>query len=205
MDTAASFAGSPELTAILGILTVLGFVATIYFGVKSTRLDRARKKLDYADLQTCANDLGAKLKKTFVPDVCFTPGLNGATFANLLVREFGHNIPVYVGQTFSLEDTKHLKDRGSRYLDTSKWRVFIPDVLFKYVGCKVLIIDDFAMSGDFLRAAKEIFVDAGFSDSQVKTVTIAATKVAVKTNKGPDLVWMTSESDEFYFPWGRAD
>ena len=70
---------------------------TAYYGNKSIRLEKAKKKLEWQDLQSSAVDLGNKIKREFVPDIVFTPGLRGATFVSLLIGEFNGEIPVFVG------------------------------------------------------------------------------------------------------------
>src|SRR6266498_1264309 len=93
------------LTYFFIITTILGLILTVYYGRKSRELEKSRKKLEWADLQASANDLGAKLKKQFKPRIVFTPGLRGATFANLLLNEFDYEIPIFVGVS-SWKDNK---------------------------------------------------------------------------------------------------
>lgn len=191
------------LNIILGIVSVVGVGLTIYYGTRTARLERARKRLDYSDLQACANDLGAEINKEFKPDFCFTPGLSGATFAHLLVGELTSQLPTYVGRTYPLEKVPS-SEEGKHYIDTTKWRVAIPDEIFNFTDKRVLVIDDFAMSGDFLQNLKDCLIKAGFAPENIRSATIAATRVAYKGHKGPDYVWMRPDNDDFFFPWGRA-
>ena len=195
----------PIVTATLSAISILGVLATFYFGVKSVRLERQMKSLEYADLQACANDLGRKINRSFKADVCFTPGLTGATFANLLVSELENWLPVYVGNTFPKDPRMSAEIAGDAcQIVTSKWRVHIPEELLGYRSGKILIVDDFAMSGDFLENLKEYLLSEGFSAENVKSCTVAATKVAVHSGKGPDFFWKTADNDDFFFPWGKA-
>lgn len=194
------------VTIALSITSVAGVIATFYYGIKSTRLERQKKQLDYADLQTCANDLGMKIQKVVQPQVCFTPGLNGATFANLLVAEFRDWVPVFVGNTFPIDARSDHPVAGTIcQISTSRWRVHIPEELLEYTDCSILIIDDFAFSGDFLLRLKNFLLESGFQEDKVRSVCVATTKVAERSGKAPDFYWRLADNDDFYFPWGRAD
>lgn len=188
-----------------GLTTVVGLVLTIYYNHKSARLEIARKKIGWADLQSCANDLGSEIKKSFQPDVMFTPGLRGATFANLLVEEFEKDMPVLVGVT-SWKTKPGAVSACPTFLSiaTNKWYIHIPECLMSFKGCRVLIVDDFAMSGDFLEQVKKLLISHGFEDKNIKTVCMATTKVAEHNHKAPDYSWMQVADDDFYFPWGKA-
>jgi hypothetical protein len=41
--------------------TIIGIILTIYHGRKSIELERPKKKLEWSDLQSCANDFSSKL------------------------------------------------------------------------------------------------------------------------------------------------
>ena len=43
--------------------TIIGIIFTIYYGRKSIELEKSKKKLEWSDSQSCANDLGSKLKQ----------------------------------------------------------------------------------------------------------------------------------------------
>jgi hypoxanthine phosphoribosyltransferase len=193
------------LSLVFGATTVIGLVLTVYYGRKSAQLELARKKLDWADLQSCANDLGSAIKKSFSPDVILTPGLRGATFANLLINEFDKELPVFVGITSWKEKTGAISTCSNYLLiETNKWYVHIPQCVLGYKGKNILIVDDFAMSGDFLERVRTLFVSEGFEEAAVKTACIATTKVAVHNHKAPNYFWMETTDDNFYFPWGKA-
>jgi hypoxanthine phosphoribosyltransferase len=192
------------ITWIFGITTVLGIVLTVYFGIKSTRLEKARKKLEWIDLQTSSSELSTKVKKEFLPNVICTPGLHGATFVNILISELGE-IPVFVGVSSWKNNVGAIKQlKGYFLIETNKWYVHIPETTLDFKGQNLLIVDDFAMSGDFLEKLKEFFISNGFDKKNIRTMCIATTKVAVHNHKAPDYYWMEASDDSFYFPWGKA-
>jgi hypoxanthine phosphoribosyltransferase len=187
--------------------TIIGIVLTVYYGRKSIELEKSKKKLEWSDLQSCANDLGSKLKqrKSFLPKIIFTPGLRGATFANLLLGELDHDVPIFVGIS-SWKDNPHAirQINGFIQIETKKWYVYIPESILDFTGQNLLILDDFAMSGDFLEKVRDLLISKGFESKNIKTMCIATTKVAVHNHKSPDYFWMETTDDNFYFPWGKA-
>jgi len=194
--------------AIVGIgIGVLGVIATIYFALKAQASNHARRRLEWADLQSAATDLGRRIRREFNPVALITPGLTGATFANLLADEFHGQPPVYVGVRVwkgDPVDSPSILADDSFILETQKWTVTIPKAPVRIPKGIVLIVDDFVMSGDFLNNLKEVFESAGLDSSRVRSAAIAATKVAIANHKAPDYFWWTADDDNFYFPWGKA-
>ncbi len=194
------------LNVVFGLITIISFGLTIFYGIKSTRLEKQRKKLDWTDLQSCAKDLGNELKKTgFNPDMIFTPGLRGATFANLLQNEIVQQIPVYVGISYWKDSISkcELID-GYELIETSKWYVLFPKLPMCQKGKKILILDDYVMSGDFLKSTKKMLIDFGLDENNIKSMAVTTTKIAIESHKAPDYYWMTTFDSNFYFPWGKA-
>ena len=121
---------------------------------------------------------------------------------------FDNEPPILVG---TLIWRKH-KERNEDPLDlsgyylytTNKWYAYVPEVIFVNKKIKVLIVDDFAMSGDFIYGFKEYLLKNGFNDSNIKTACVITTNVAINNNKAPNYYWKTVDSDDFYFPWGKA-
>jgi hypoxanthine phosphoribosyltransferase len=199
-------AGMDAWLGIGGFLVgIVGIVLTIYYAQQAQRLNKMRKRLEWADLQAAASDLGQRMKHNFAPAVVVTPGLTGATFANLLVTEFPNQPPVLVG-TRTWKDDPHapvLPD-DSIVIDTKKWIVTIPRKVLLYQSGKILIVDDFVMSGDFLDLLKARMVEAGIDAARIVAASIVVTKVAIKNRKSPDYYWWVADDDDFFFPWGKA-
>jgi len=184
---------------------IVGVVLTIYYARKSERLNRMRKRLEWPDLQAAATDLGRRIKRDVQPAALVTPGLAGATFANLLVSEFPNQPPVYVGTRIWREDPHDEVRPGSwMVLNTKKWIVTIPDGVLNHKDGTILIVDDFVMSGDFLDAFRDKLVSEGVDSSRIRAASLACTRVAIANHKGPDYYWWLADNDDFYFPWGKA-
>ncbi|WP_025146352.1 hypothetical protein [Pedobacter jeongneungensis] len=212
---------------LLGILTIVGFGLTIYYGIKAAKseeklnaitkeqtllniqfqdLERQKRSIDFQDILSCANELKSDLLELgFRPDVIFAPGLRGATFANVLENEFiKDSLPVMVGiSTWSNFDYFD-NVVGYRILTTKKWQLLIPELLFVDTQRKLLIVDDFAMTGDFLSILKEELIKHGYLPHNLKSITIATTRVAIENKTAPDLYWRENVDSNFFFPWGKA-
>ncbi len=194
------------LLAVVGTaFGVVGTVLTVLLARRAERLNRERRRLEWPDLQAAASDLSRRILRDFAPGAVFTPGLSGATFTNLLVDQLGDELPVYVGIRFWRENGR-LPDSLPGYspVETNKWRVLVPEALLQGASEPVLIVDDFAMSGDFLEKLRAKLSEGGRDSAQVRSVTVAATNVAIRNHKAPDYYWWTADDDNFYFPWGRA-
>jgi hypoxanthine phosphoribosyltransferase len=187
------------------VVGIVGVILTVYFARKSSRLDKARKRLEWADLQAAANDLGQLIKRDCTPIAIVTPGTRGATFANLLASEFTDQPPVYVGiSTWKGGPHTNVLVDGWFEIETKKWIVHIPKEPSRYADGVVLIVDDFVMSGDFLDHLKSTLEAGGLEATRIRSASVAVTKVALKNHKAPDYYWWIADDDDFFFPWGKA-
>ncbi|NGZ76526.1 type I phosphoribosyltransferase [Saccharibacillus alkalitolerans] len=196
---------SPFWSWCFAVLSVVGVGLTIYYGIKSTKLEKKRVRLDWAEVQACTTDLHRQLKKTFDPELILATDLRGATISNLILQNFDYPVPTFTGMTFLKDQQKSdIELKGYFQIPTHKWDVFLPENLFQFTSKRLLIVDDFAMSGDYLKKLKEVLIEKGFNKEDIKTLCIATTKVAIKSQKAPDYYWLESDDDDFYFPWGKA-
>lgn len=93
---------------------------------------------------------------------------------------------------------------GYKVLTTKKWQLLIPELLFSDTKKKLLIVDDFAMTGDFLFILKDELIKYGYKPYNIKSITIATTRLAIENNTAPDLYWRKNADSNFFFPWGKA-
>jgi hypoxanthine phosphoribosyltransferase len=196
----------PDVVTAAGVLLgALGVGATVYYARKANVANRSKRRLDWVDIQTAANDLGRKIKNDFTPTVIVTPGLTGATFANLLSSEFTGQPPVYVGiRVWKGETSYDVLGDDVFAIETKKWNVYIPKAPARYPDGEILIIDDFVMSGDFLEELRKRLIEGGVPPGRVRSASIVATRVAIRNHKAPDYHWWIADDDDFYFPWGKA-
>ncbi|MFJ3422006.1 phosphoribosyltransferase family protein [Streptomyces sp. NPDC086082] len=187
------------------LIGITGIVLTVFYARKAEQLNKMRKRLDWSDLQAAASDLSQRIKSDFNPAAIITPGLTGATFANLLVTEFPGQPPVYVGTRTWKESAHSPKSESDSFLiETQKWIVTIPNSISEIREGDLLIVDDFAMSGDFLELLRSKLEEAGIEKGRIHSCSLAVTKVAIKNHKSPDYYWWVADDDDFFFPWGKA-
>lgn len=190
------------LTIIGTALSALGIVLTI----RGNKMAKNSKTIDWTQLQTAAKFLAKRLKRdSFVPDIIISPGQKGGIIAQLLVDYLDIEIPIYTGFLIP-HDKKIGKEFCEDYLviETTKWRVFLPKSLEITSNCSVLIVDDFVMSGDFLSKLRTELIHLKYFTSSIKSCSVAVTNVAIQTNKAPDYYWKKIDSEDSYFPWGKA-
>ncbi len=194
------------LNIVLAVLSVAGTAGTFFYGIKSSRLERERRKLTWDDLTVAAMDLAQKLKRTFQPELIFALSAKGTAISLIGLPELGCHLPLYVGLA---EDERHHKfpfaPEHFERLATTKWTLHIPIALFANNEKRVLILDDFVMSGDSLKSVVELLVSKGFNRNNLKTAAIISTRVAADAGKAPDYCWRTVADANFYFPWGKAN
>ena len=169
------------------------------------RLNLLRKRLEWADVQAAATDVARRITRDCTPVALITPGLTGATFANLLVEGLPGQPPVFVGTSTWKDATHGTVVAGDSFeFETNKWLVTVPRAPLLYAGGTLLIVDAFVMSGDFLEKLRTRLVEEGVDPARIKSASIAVTKVAIKNKKAPDYYWWEAADDDFYFPWGKA-
>jgi len=188
------------------VLACVGVGVSVHYARKADTADKSRRRLEWSDLQVAAHEMGVAVKKAIgEPVALLTPGLTGATFANLLVEEFPSAPPVYVGVRIWKRDSAGAAlCEDSFEIETERWVVSVPLAPLRHEGGHILVVDDFVMSGDFLQSVKKALLERGLSVDRVYSVSIAATRVAVDNRKGPDSYWWLADNGEFYFPWGKA-
>ena len=193
-----------SLITIIGFLIgVLGFALTIYSLVKSNREKRAKKNIKWEDLQSAAAYLSKKIKEARdIPDAIFTFSGRGAVIADLICYGLNHNIPVFVGLDIWKKEWGNLIFPGFINYETNKWYLHIPEIIYDFKSRKILIINDYTMSGDWIEKTRSKL--EGFQ--HIKFLSIVTTNLAKRRNQAPDYYWtIRADDDDFYFPWGKAE
>jgi hypoxanthine phosphoribosyltransferase len=196
------------LTIISTFVTVVSIITSIYYYKKSNKLEKEKLKLEWNEIRTVVDDLTENLKKTgFKPDIILAPGLRGAIISEILIENFNREIPVFVG-------VSHIHNPSNNKLDIetfkkikvrNHWNIYIPEVVFTHSNNKILIVDDFCLTGSFFNDLKEQLIENGFNQSNIKIFCSVITNVTKLSDSCPDFYWKIVPDDNFYFPWGRAN
>ncbi|MDR2719756.1 MAG: hypothetical protein LBC03_02995, partial [Nitrososphaerota archaeon] len=146
-----------------------------------------------------------KAKEGFKPDVIFAPCSRGATIANAMFDKQEERLPIYVGMRINKDDTasnigkiseKHEKCKqmncNNKKCDKTDWFVahtakhyhFIPyqliELLRTYKNINVLLLDDYANSGNSQRAIYQtIKTAAHISDDRIRAASFAVDNSAI--------------------------
>lgn len=196
---------SEIMSWLFGIIGVVGVGLTIYYESKSRKLEKLNKSLSWAELQAGTHDLCKQFRGNFKPEVILTPNLRGGIISHLVMDNYDYHIPVFVGQIFWRKLGGEITRIPNHFeIETGKWILYIPEALLEFKDKRLLIVDDFAMSGDTLANVKQLLISKGFNPELIKTVSLVTTKVAIQNNKAADYYWKASEDDSFFFPWGKA-
>ncbi|MCX4363070.1 MAG: hypothetical protein OSJ74_06790 [Clostridia bacterium] len=194
-----------EIIGVIGaLLGAWGVVLTII----SNRKNRKLKTVTWSDIQSATKFFWSKLNhEKFIPTFIITPGQKGGIIAQLISDFYDEKIPILSG-FLENKDNKKVEDNGYLTLSTTKWHVHIPIVLKtceNKKNIKLLIVDDFVMSGDFLYKLKKELLELGYIEQNIYSCAIAVTKVAIDAKKSPNYHWKVVEDKDFYFPWGKAE
>ena len=194
------------LTWTFGLVSAAGLLLTLHYGRKAARLERARQNLTWEDILIAADDLASQLSKIgFQPELLLATSARGAIIAHLIGRHLPHTIPVLVGIVEWKDDHLFEGDLSSYdAIDTNKVRIYIPKVVYANIERRVLLVDDFAMSGNGMSETRSRLEAHGFRPDAVKTATLIASVVAIASHRVPDFYWKKVDTLDFFFPWGRA-
>ena len=194
------------MTWTFGLASAAGFLLTLHYGRKAARLERDRQTLTWEDVVVATDDLASQISKSgFQPELFLATSARGAIIAHLMARHLSQTCPVLVG-IVEWKDEHLFQGDLSSYdaIDTSKVRLYIPKTVYANKESRVLLIDDFAMSGNGMAEARARLEAHGFQPDAVRTATLIVSAVAVDSYRVPDFYWKKVDSLDFFFPWGRA-
>lgn len=191
------------------ILAIISFAYAIYCRHVTKKTEKETRTINWQDINTATKHLAQQIGEKNKPDIIYIPNIKSGIIAYFIKDFFMEYIPIIVGQAipqkqFS-EDSKNKILNQKQYLSfqTNKWHCYIPKTILDYKDKKMLIIDDFAMSGDFLKLLKDTLIKAGFNEENIITVCIATTEVAIRSEAAPTFFWKKFSTTDIYMPWGK--
>jgi hypoxanthine phosphoribosyltransferase len=188
---------------ILGATTVLGFGLAVWQSMRAEQLNKRQRDLDWPRFRNAASDLARSVDRSkFIPDFILSISDRGAIVGHLVARELRRQIPIITAGYLDQEDTVSIP--GFLTLQGAKATTFLPEGLKGLKEKRVLLVDDFVMSGDGLLRVKNQLLEYGFAADSIRTGSVVATKVSIVSKKGPDFFAREAKDLDFFFPWGRA-
>lgn len=195
------------ISILIGIIGIVLSAISILLFLKEKQKNRT---IYWKDIPVAAGSLSEKIRKEFNPDIILIPNEKGGVVANFFKKSF----PKYINCIFGVGiPIKRINTSETNFISndfyffkTQKWYAYIPKYISHYNDKRILIIDDFAMTGDFLIELKRTLINhAGFEEQNIKTMCIATTEFAVANEKSPDYYWKKFDSSKVYLPWGRPE
>jgi hypoxanthine phosphoribosyltransferase len=191
------------LSVVLAVITVLGFGLAIWQYIRAEELNKRQRDLDWPQFRSAASDLARAVDRSgFMPDFILAASDRGAIVGNLVARELRRQIPIITAGYLDKPDGAGMP--GFDVLCGTKSTAYLPAGLRELATSKILVLDDFVMSGDGLAGMKKQLVSYGFAAEHVKSGAVVATKLSIANKKGPDFLARETKDFDFYFPWGRA-
>lgn len=185
---------------------LVGLGLAAWQALRAEQLARRVRSITWADLQVAAHKLAKQCERNKVrPSTIVAPSPLGGIVAELIRSELAPDCPILVGVIYSsnskMPDSLHgfVKRVGPR------WTVFVPNQNNKLwsVGY-VLIIDDFARTGETIKAVKDALIAQGASPEKLATAAVAVSDIALDNDRAPDFYWRAVHDINFSFPWGVA-
>jgi hypoxanthine phosphoribosyltransferase len=188
---------------ILGLTTVFGFGLAVWQAMRAEQLNKRQRDLDWPRFRNATSDLARSIDRSgFMPDFILSISDRGAIVGNLVARELRRQIPIItVGY---LDQADKVSIPGFLTLCGTKATTFLPEGLRDLKDKKVLLLDDFVMSGDGLLRVKNQPLEYGFAAECIRSGSVVTTKVSIANRKGPDFFAREAWDFDFFFPWGRA-
>jgi hypoxanthine phosphoribosyltransferase len=170
------------------------------------RLSLQLKTITMDDVQIFSQDV-VRFLKGWKPDVIYCPDLRAGFVGFFLAREIGIQVPILTGYIFS-KDKPVVDCNVDNYyevMETPRYHIMIERYIFKYIGKKILIVDEIAVTGEAIHAIKQLLNKNGAPEGSILSCVVVASVAADKSGRKPNFVWRLVENPEVIFPWGRWD
>lgn len=186
---------------------LVGMVITIWSQILLKKEKERNKSFIWDDINPAAKKMIKKAKRGFKADVIYVPSFKSGIIVQLIKDYFDDYIPVIVGQAIPI---KQYDDNCSEriiniddyyWVETNIWKVLVPKSLIRYKDKNILIIDDLAITGDFLQAITQKLIIEGIDANNIKSACIATTIAAVRDNTEPNFYSKVMEASEVSMPW----
>jgi len=185
-------------------ITVVSILVSIFVFRKNRKLQKELKSFKWEKVHSSSLELGKIIKKDFSPDVILTYTPRSGIIALLLRDLVNVKSPVFVGVVFHKKSPIGFAPSHFWKVETNKMDIFIPDALLDYIDKKILIVDEYTLTGDSLSVLKSFLIQKGFNEKKIRTASLIKTTTAEISKKSPDYSFFTVDYTDFYLPWGKA-
>ena len=194
-----------NIVSILSMLiTFISILVSIVIFRKNRKLQKELKSFNWEKVHTATLELGKIIKKSYNPDIILTYTPRSGIIALLLRDTINIKCPVFVCVVYHKKSPPNFAPSHFMKIETNKMDIFIPDALLDYIHKKILIVDEYTLTGDSLSVLKNFLISIGFDDKRIKTASLIQTTTAKLSRKSPDYSFFTVDYTDFYLPWGKA-
>lgn len=189
---------------------IIGMIGAV-LSYDAYKKSRALKTVSWNDLQSATKFIWKKLKESkFTPDIILSSDPKGGIVAYMISKFYDNDIFTNIGHATlkGIPRVITFSDTTYAVIETSRWEVGLSKQIVDMDGAsnkKILIVDDFVLSGDFNTKLIELLHNAGYNRKNIMVCCVAVTKVAIESKKAPDFFWKIVDNNDFYFPWGKAE
>lgn len=127
--------------------------------------------------------------------------------AELILNKFNRNMPAIIGisyMEFGEKEMPRIKDYYEFNVGKG-WNIYIPNAINEFKDKKILIVDDFCLTGEFYEKLISFLVGEGFKRDKIKIFCAVITQVTKSADRAPEYYHLVTDDDNFYFPWGKAN
>lgn len=168
------------------------------------KLRDLNRRIEWDQVDRAAREAAEKIAALNGPvDLILAPGPRGAVFAHQILTHLPNHPLLIVGLTHRINDDPEFF-KGRLSVDNDDWVAEFPASILEYSEGHVLVVDDYARNGTFMRRIRSKF--AGMEDFKTETISCAvlvATSWTVRDGH-VDYAYIKHNDDNFFFPWGQA-
>jgi hypoxanthine phosphoribosyltransferase len=163
--------------------------------------------MGWNDLEGVGKYLCSRMEPNFIPDIICTLGNEcGNIICSIEQHFYNKNIITLIGtkrrrgyRLRGTPDTEYYEKT-----ETFSWELYIPKEVWKYKDKKILLVDDIAITGNFISTMRNLFHENGFRENNIKIACIVTTQGLIENETAPDYYYKIIDESYFYFPWGKV-
>lgn len=196
----------------IAIVSGIATIISTYFAFQQSRkvqvLRKQKHKLTWDDMEIGINHLFKNIENDFKADVVVCLSERGTAIVTMGFAIFGRNLPIVTA--FWQDPQKKpldLSNMGFLELKSRKRSFYLPDTVLKFTEKRILIIDDWAFSGESMKCIHDILRQHKVPEENMMfaaLVTSPAAKAAIEPIVNKFHFYFEFPDSDFYFPWGKA-
>lgn len=191
--------------AMVGYAIGLSSLSFAYYTFRRRQREifHRQQRFEWTHVEAGVRQLCRWITRTFTPDFFLAIPGAGVILTELAVIELGDRHPLIMAQQLPRKSVEEFPQGGREFV-TAKWRYWLPDAVASYATKKVLILDDYAQSGDTLIEFRKALETLAFPADSIKTAALISTRGLRESGKTPDFTWFWVDGPEVHMPWGHA-